>query len=188
MLLQGGTTYQFSFWLKSPFYVDSQTQDTTSEKFEVMFGNAPVADSLTTVIYRNESLRMADYTQISQQVTPTTTGKYHVGFHTYSEPLQWLVIIDDVSMSISQGIEETLSNTDFSIYPNPAHGMFTINCKSDIEQSTFVKITNAIGQEIASIPITANHQSVDVSNYPKGLYYVSVLNGKSISTTKIIVQ
>ena len=188
MLLQSGTTYQFSFWLKSPFYVDSQTQDTTSEKFEVMFGNAPVADSLTTVIYRNESLRMADYTQIIQTVTPATTGKYYVGFHTYSEPLQWLVIIDDVSMSIAQGIDNALSNTSFSIYPNPASGSFKINCNTGFEQQTMVKISNTMGQEIASFPLTTNHQSVDISNYSKGLYYVSVINGKTISTTKIIVQ
>jgi hypothetical protein len=110
MLLQGGTTYSFSFWLKSPYYIDSQTQDTTFEKFEVMFGNAPVADSLTTMIYKKDFLRLLDYTQYTKLVTPATTGKYYFGFHTYSDPLQWLVLVDDINMSVSSGINEVTSS------------------------------------------------------------------------------
>jgi len=188
MLLQAGTTYQFGFWLKSPYYIDSQTQDTTFEKFEVMFGNAPVADSLSTMLYRNEHLRSNDYFHITQLITPSATGRYYVGFHTYSDPLQWLVMVDDVSMSISQNINETLPNSDFSIYPNPTSGMIYINCKKAFEQQAIVKITNTIGQEIATIPLTTNNQPIDVTNYTKGIYFVSILNGKSISTIKIIVQ
>lgn len=188
MLLQAGTTYRFGFWLKSPFYVDSQTQDTTSEKFEVMFGNAPVADSLTTVIYRNESLRMANYTQVSQLVSPETTGKYYVGFHTYSEPLQWLVIIDDVSMSIPQGIEEQSSLNGISIYPNPSQGKFNVQVKDNLEPNATIRVLNALGQEIYNTSITSHNQTIDISNLSNGLFFVNILNGSSSSTSKIIIK
>jgi len=188
MLLQAGTTYQFGFWLKSPYYVDSQTQDTTFEKFEVLFGNAPATDSLTTMLYRNEHLRSDNYFHVTQLITPSSTGKYYAGFHTYSDPLQWIVLIDDVSMSISQNINETVANSDISIYPNPANGTIYINCTNPIEQNAVIKITNTIGQEIESIPYTQNNQSIDVSNYTKGVYFVRVINGKTNSTTKIIVR
>lgn len=188
MLLQGGTTYQFSFWLKSPFYVDSQTQDTTSEKFEVMFGNAPIADSLNTVIYRNEALRMANYTQISQLVTPATTGKYYVGFHTYSEPLQWLVIIDDVNMSISQGVNEQTSSNGIAIYPNPSQGVFNVQVKNSLESNATIRVLNTLGQEVYKNSLTVSNQTIDVSNLAKGVYIASVLNGATSYSLKIIVR
>ncbi|MEI6348552.1 MAG: choice-of-anchor J domain-containing protein [Bacteroidota bacterium] len=188
MLLQGGTTYNFSFWLKSPYYVDSQTQDTTSEKFEVMFGNAPIADSLSVTLYRNESLRMLNYTKISSIVTPTATGKYYVGFHTYSGPLQWLVIIDDVNMSIEQGINEESKNSSVSIYPNPSHGKFSINSSVALENNAMVQITNMIGQNVYNSTLTSNNQLIDANNLTNGMYFVTIINGSTSTTIKIIVQ
>lgn len=188
MMLQGGTTYRFSFWLKSPYYIDSQTQDTTFEKFEVMIGNAPVADSLSTVIYRNEHLRMANYTQVTQMVTPTTTKKYWFGFHTYSDPLQWLVIIDDVSMSISQGIQESVSSHGVNVYPNPSQGIFNIQIQDEISQNAMVRILNTLGQEVFLIPLQSKNQSIDVSSLTKGLYFVNIQNNNTNVSLKIIIK
>ncbi len=188
MMLQSGTTYQFSFWLKSPFYVDSQTQDTTFEKFEVMFGNAPITDSLSTVIYRNETLRIPNYTQISQVITPSTTGKYYVGFHTYSEPLQWLVIIDDVSMSILQGVSEHTSSNDISIYPNPSKGVFNVQLKNNLEPNATLRVLNTFGQEVYKNPLTSTNHTINISGLSDGFYFVNILNGSTSSTFKIIIK
>lgn len=188
MLLQGGTTYNFGFWLKSPYYIDSQTQDTTFEKFEVMFGNAPIADSLSTIIYRNESLRMLNYTQITHSVTPATTGKYYFGFHTYSDPLQWLLIVDDVSMSISQGIDEIVEKNGVFIYPNPTIGNFNVRLKDVIKQNAYLEIFNLLGQSVHQESLYRNNQTIDVSGITKGIYLVKVVNGTTNSTIKISVQ
>ncbi len=188
MLLQGGTTYNFSFWLKSPYYIDSQTQDTTFEKFEVMFGNAPVADSLTTVLYRNEHLRMANYSKIAQVVTPSTTGKYWIGFRTYSDPLQWLVIIDDVNMSIAQGIQESASKHGVNVYPNPSQGIFKIQIEDEIAQNAMVKILNTLGQEVAQIPLQSKNQTIDISSLTKGLYFVNIQNNNTNTSLKIVIR
>jgi hypothetical protein len=188
MLLQGGTTYSFSFWLKSPYYIDSQTQDTTFEKFEVMFGNAPVADSLTTMIYKKDFLRLLDYTQYTKLVTPATTGKYYFGFHTYSDPLQWLVLVDDINMSVSSGINEVTSSNSVKLYPNPTHGKFTIYSSAPINENSIVNITNMVGQIVFSSALTSNNQEIDVNNLTNGMYFVTIKNGTSTSTIKIIIK
>ncbi len=187
MLLQGGTTYQFSFWLKSPYYIDSQTQDTTFEKLEVMFGNAPIADSLSQQIYKNEHLRADNYFQVSHIVTPSSTGKYYFGFHTYSDPLQWITIVDDVNMSIPNSINENTPSNSISIYPNPSHGKFTISSLIPIENNSIVIISNMIGQNVYNIPLTSTRQNIDVKTLTNGMYFVTVKNGNATSTIKIIV-
>ncbi len=76
------------------------------------------------------------------------------------------------------GVEEVSANSLHG-YPVPASNTFTIKADQDIDPST-VMIANAIGQ-LMPVEFTAKQQnsiSVNVQNYPAGVYFVQLGNAK----------
>lgn len=78
---------------------------------------------------------------------------------------------------------------EVNIYPNPSHGIFNIQINSEIEKGE-IKITNNLGQIVASYPITNNqHFPIDITQFGKGLYQVLILDKSSIlQSHKLVVR
>lgn len=83
--------------------------------------------------------------------------------------------------------ETTTSIENFSVYPNPSAGMFTVtSAKMDAYK---IEVINVLGEVVS----TRNgngvvNESFDLSNYSSGLYFVKVSNGHSENVQKIIVK
>lgn len=85
-------------------------------------------------------------------------------------------------------IEETTTGIkNFSVYPNPSAGMFTVtSAKMDAYK---IEVINVLGEVVS----TRNgngmvNESFDLSNYSSGLYFVKVSNGHSENVKKVIVK
>ena len=63
-----------------------------------------------------------------------------------------------------------------TIYPNPVTTELTITSSSTV---TFITITNLIGQTLFTQPCNSALVQVDVSNLPKGLYFIKI-NGTEV--------
>jgi len=186
--LTAGTNYDFSFWYKAPTYVEAGSTDTTSEKLAVIMGTAPDSLAMTTdTIFKNEFMRFPNYVQFSKIITPATTGDYTFGFHSYSDELQWITMIDDVKIQVSNGINEN-TKIDFAIYPNPNNGDFMVVLNSQLENNTSINVYNTIGQNVFTSKISNNHQRFNLSNLNKGLYFINIENDYSRTTSKIIIK
>lgn len=85
---------------------------------------------------------------------------------------------------VGVGINQ-LSNTEFSVYPNPATEQILIN--NAVVGST-VEIINAIGQSVYSNVINSNNHNVNVANYEKGMYIVRISKDKEITTNSFVKQ
>jgi uncharacterized repeat protein (TIGR03803 family) len=86
---------------------------------------------------------------------------------------------------IDIGIAEILShNSGINIYPNPTSNIIHFRTES----KSVYSITNSIGKEITSGIIDSNQYILNVSNYPKGIYFVKVAQGDKISTQKIVLM
>jgi hypothetical protein len=71
-----------------------------------------------------------------------------------------------------------------AIYPNPSQGHFTIEAASSI---TDVKIYNAIGQLVKSVPVSGlSTASFDLTT--DGVYFVKLMSGGRSATKKIVVS
>ncbi len=68
-----------------------------------------------------------------------------------------------------------------SVYPNPARNIITINTEAKIYQ---VKVLSLSGQEI----LTVNSNMIDVSNFDKGIYLLSINTNKGVISKKILVD
>jgi hypothetical protein len=86
------------------------------------------------------------------------------------------------------GINEVnTSESIFSVYPNPASSLFNIELKNN-NSSVSVTVTDVLGNQILSKTITDIVTTIDMSNYAKGMYFVTMELDKKISSQKIIIN
>ena len=90
----------------------------------------------------------------------------------------------DVSTAIK---EPESASSSLRVFPNPCHGKFTIHSNSNISS---LEIYNELGVRIplANNPGEQTSSDIDISSYPKGMYFVKVGNAEKSYTRKIIIQ
>ncbi len=84
------------------------------------------------------------------------------------------------------GIEEYTDKDNIFIYPNPANN--TINIIIDNNSNAIVKIINAKGQLINEIKSVKEHETIDVSGLPAGMYIVQLVFDNKIVNKKIQIS
>ncbi|PLX23610.1 MAG: hypothetical protein C0599_04205 [Salinivirgaceae bacterium] len=100
LYLEQGSQYELSFWYKTSEFPG----DATVEKMEVKWGTDNTSASMfTEPLFYNDNITVRDYTNFSTIISPETTGEYYIGFHAFSDPMQWIIHLDDVQMSMVQG-------------------------------------------------------------------------------------
>lgn len=73
---------------------------------------------------------------------------------------------------------------EFIVYPNPTEDKLTIKTK-DLSADAKVEISNSLGQRIYNAQISEEN-TVDLSSFSQGLYFVKVVDGNRSETKKII--
>ncbi len=99
-----------------------------------------------------------------------------------------LAINEILSLCSSSYVSETHLSSDLYLYPNPAAGTVTIHWSQSNENSC-VNIYSFSGQCIYYKQTeTENSVSIDVSTYPKGVYFIKMVGKEFVETRKLIVQ
>jgi uncharacterized repeat protein (TIGR03803 family) len=87
---------------------------------------------------------------------------------------------------VGMGVAENNMKTDFSIYPNPSNGTFTIASK---EIDFTLHIINLLGENIYQSEIKKEKSEIDLSNCQKGIYFVRITNANNnVLNKKIIIE
>jgi len=191
IVLNANQDYTFSFWLKSPVYI--QAPDTSFEKFEVAWGNLPTAAGMSNLVYLNEHLRMLEYTKITSTITPSQTGSYYFGFHTFSDALQWLVIIDDVSLDIVTSVNNLINtNNRCKVFPNPNNGDFNLMIQMNQSETATIQLFDISGKmvfnTVKELMQGKDMVNINSDNLPKGIYCLKIQTNSEIITDKVIIQ
>jgi N-acyl-D-amino-acid deacylase len=78
----------------------------------------------------------------------------------------------------------------FTVYPNPSNGKFTVTVEGLQESNCTLEICNYLGQEIYTSMFKAQQSTLDIdlSDFPKGIYFVKVNNGTNVNTHKILIE
>ena len=71
----------------------------------------------------------------------------------------------------------------FKLYPNPASNEFTVQLNEGLTIKQ-VEIYNGIGQLV----LVAAKNTISITNFSKGIYYVNVITDQGKSTKKIVVK
>jgi hypothetical protein len=94
---------------------------------------------------------------------------------------------------VPSGTGSLENGSSFSIFPNPTHGLFTL---SGLTGTSGIEVYNSIGEKILSEKIIATETridgsaglTIDLSNEPKGIYFVQVVSERKSGTQKIIIE
>lgn len=158
--------------------------------------NFPSSSTFDAYIYKNDySFSGCGFgaTTITNNSTITATkGDSSISFHSYTPsltPLSYsisgqtstITVMNDACNQV--GINENTLTGQLSIYPNPASGNLSITTKnSDIKT---ISIINSVGQHITTITLAGDKETIDVSGFAQGLYF---LNCYSLNNELIVVQ
>ncbi len=99
------------------------------------------------------------------------------------------LFIDDVKVQIPEGTPEAGSSNHLNIFPNPSKGLFTVSSTGDL-QDAVISVTNISGQRILEKKLQQNtgRFMLDLSGYPKGLYFVRITGTNYTEARKVIVE
>ena len=97
-----------------------------------------------------------------------------------------------VTFSDCSGIDEKVGNVQFSVYPNPNRGKFSLLINSPGKENVRLQLVNTLMQAIISDEqFQVNNQvtrNFNLENNGAGTYILTITNGTSSSSKKIIVR
>lgn len=87
------------------------------------------------------------------------------------------------------GIAENPLKSGFTIFPNPSMGKFVLDITNmPMEKNTALEICNINGITIYRTTLTLPKNELDLSNQPKGIYFLKIFYGETILTKRIIIK
>jgi len=94
---------------------------------------------------------------------------------------------------IPSGIADLFSEMNtIRIYPNPSAGVFNLNLELSSPQQLSMRIFNTVGQELTAARyglLSGNiTKQIDLSGYPKGVYFLQITGDSGRVTRRIIVD
>jgi len=101
--------------------------------------------------------------------------------------------IDTVGLfaSTPTAITDIDGTTNFSVYPNPATDLTTIAISLEKAEKVTITIVDLLGKEIAKkekvIFSGITIETLDVSEYQNGIYFINLQVGTQVSTKKLVI-
>jgi hypothetical protein len=97
---------------------------------------------------------------------------------------------DPIQIVIEHGVGtgELLSSAIVSLYPNPTAGILHIKLSGYKSEVVAMNVINSQGRIVKSDEILSSKSEFNLSDLPKGLYFVELRNGSHSSRTKILLR
>lgn len=125
----------------------------------------------------NNDFTIADSVTFPVQYSDTTYGRYPNGTGNF----QYLYPTFNAN-NIALGILDNQINNEFKIFPNPTTGKITI----EAENLQTVTIFDFTGKIVFEKKTNRNISTIDITNFPTGMYFISIKTNKYSGTRKII--
>ncbi len=96
------------------------------------------------------------------------------------------IIVNATQMALDYdlAVDEFISEIGFNAYPNPTTGLLNISTKETVNLS----LINNIGQVVYRKAAIENGDTIDLSNFESGLYFLNITNGAQSGMKKIIIK
>ena len=90
-------------------------------------------------------------------------------------------------------LDARAAGIELSVYPNPSHGLVTVQLNSKAGVDYKLRLSNIIGQDVRTVALrpelTAAGLPLDLSDLRAGVYFYSLLvDGKVASTKRLVLQ
>jgi hypothetical protein len=107
----------------------------------------------------------------------------------YNNPnVQYGYGIPDFSLALENALDtKSFTSNTILVYPNPVKDRFTI-LLSNTTKDTVITLYNNIGQMVKQKAVSADKNSVSVSELPKGIYSYKITSAQKTVIGKIIKE
>jgi hypothetical protein len=147
-------------------------------------------------LYRNSA--GASFPYVSSAVNITGTNAGDGGYYYFFYNWDYTTFLCNTSRTqvtandtCALGLNELTGISGLSVYPNPNNGKFTVEFNSDIKDNYAIKVTNAVGQLVHEEKLegfTSQYsKSIDVRDFGKGMYMLSITNSRKETLRKVVV-
>lgn len=92
-----------------------------------------------------------------------------------------------LTINITTGLNEAALNSGISVFPNPSNGVFNIRFNNAVIMPSKVRVISVLGTEVMNKTITSS-DSIDLSPYESGIYFLSIENEGATKTWRIVKQ
>jgi hypothetical protein len=99
------------------------------------------------------------------------------------------LLIDDVSVPASTGINDLPALNSLSVFPNPSNGKIHLQTNgAEKFQGGMLTVYNVIGEVVYSFKTITGQQDIDLSELPGGVYFLQIKNDQGMGIKKIIID
>jgi len=74
------------------------------------------------------------------------------------------------------------------ISPNPSNGVFTLTFQQFQNKNLEIEIFNSFGQQINKDILNAKTKTIDISRFPKGIYFLKITDNRNNSAIRKFVK
>lgn len=85
-------------------------------------------------------------------------------------------------------LNEIISNAVFNVSPNPMNESLIIQHTVQLAEDPILNIIDISGKNVKTEKLTSLNQTVDVSNFDSGIYFVSIISNKGITQNVKIIK
>ncbi|MEZ4938406.1 MAG: LamG-like jellyroll fold domain-containing protein, partial [Crocinitomicaceae bacterium] len=118
--------------------------------------------------------------ETNQDYTATANGNYSVEI-----TLNGCVDTSNCEAVTTVGLEELGFGNDFKVYPNPSDGVVNIDFGTLTSEKTLA-VLSPDGKVIFTEKVTQQMTSINMADYPKGVYFLEISDGTRKSFHKIV--
>lgn len=114
---------------------------------------------------------------------PSGNNQIHTNISTNN-----FYILNELGGNITSNYDNSKSLENFLIYPNPTNNTIFIKPNFQIQKNAILTICNLEGKDIYSQTLTTNEIELNVNDFSKGIYTISIIDGSMRFTQKLVIQ
>lgn len=175
--MKKGAIYTLSFWYNTRDFAGSH------EKCKVHIGaGASESDMSVIPLWDENNLTNETYQMATIDYTSTTDGVQYFGFNYYSDPLSFILFIDDVTITeLVTGIE-SITTDNYSLSPMPCSNQLNIDGLKN--GNYYAVLYDMMGRKVHSLNFEGNSCTLDVNDIDSGHYLLNLWDGNN----NVIIQ
>jgi hypothetical protein len=81
----------------------------------------------------------------------------------------------------------TMDNGQFTMYPNPAKSFISLSVNSLMGAGSII-VTDLYGKQVKAQSLSMGTNTIDVSSFAKGIYFVTMITNEGKTTKKLVVE
>lgn len=164
------------------WWIDNSSTYYPAEHYTVLCSHTDTAVASFTDSLFGETLAAGPWTERTVNISSYAGQTIYLAWvHRYCTDNDRLKL-DDISVSSSASINESASNFNLFVSPNPATDKLFVNLSND---KSDVVIYNMVGGKVKELRNVSNLQILDVSDLSEGMYMISVIVNNNIASRKI---